>query len=548
MSDPLHSPASAHPAPSAETNVVDTLQSLTVAFALAMTVRSFVTEGFVIPTGSMAPTLAGAHFSFRSPETAYEYSIDFGPVLGAAAMNGGQLPQGSRGLVDPMINPLVPIAQWDYRKITSEARMGDRVLVLKYLYAFSEPQRWDVVVFKNPTDPVGDTQNYIKRLVGIENEQLLTVDGDVWTAPLGAPLADFRVQRKPEHVQRAVWQPVHDSDYVPVDPQAMSQRMGRSYDGPPWVGEHWDTSGRAYHCDTAEPTTLHWRAATMPIDDRCGYNALQLRETPYPVSDIRVRAAVEAEDITKWSMDLQLEARSHTMRWQLNDGNATLLVVRRDTGAIVAEETTPCRLPAQGASCDIECWHVDHSLSLWINGTKMAELVYDHWTPEDRVRFSFPGLDLETYRRTPVGPLPDAALLAWNVAGSPVTFHHVAVDRDLYYRPNGLAPGNQCPTNGPFVQGLAFGSDLNAPAQLEADQFLMMGDNSAYSRDGRVWGRPHPLVQAQLGETSPFIVPRELLLGKAWCVYFPAPLPVRMPDGRSGKAIVPDIGSNRFIR
>ncbi len=34
-----------------ETSTVATLQSLIVAFVLAMTFRGFVTEGFVIPTG-----------------------------------------------------------------------------------------------------------------------------------------------------------------------------------------------------------------------------------------------------------------------------------------------------------------------------------------------------------------------------------------------------------------------------------------------------------------------------------------------------------------
>ena len=29
-------------------------------------------------------------------------------------------------------------------------RFGDRILVLKYLYLFQKPQRWDVVVFKSP--------------------------------------------------------------------------------------------------------------------------------------------------------------------------------------------------------------------------------------------------------------------------------------------------------------------------------------------------------------------------------------------------------------
>ena len=42
--------------------VPDTLISVIIAFALAFIGRAYVLEPFVIPTGSMAPTLLGAHF------------------------------------------------------------------------------------------------------------------------------------------------------------------------------------------------------------------------------------------------------------------------------------------------------------------------------------------------------------------------------------------------------------------------------------------------------------------------------------------------------
>ena len=57
---------------------------------------------------------------------------------------------------------------------------------------------------------------------------------------------------------------------------------------------------------------------------------------------------------------------------------------------------------------------------------------------------------------------------------------------------------------------------------------------------------PRPLVTSIYGEDKPFVVPRPLLLGKAWCVYFPAPVSP-MPDGKSLK-FVPDFGHLRFIR
>ena len=49
------------------------------------------------------------------------------------------------------------------------------------------------------------------------------------------------------------------------------------------------------------------------------------------------------------------------------------------------------------------------------------------------------------------------------------------------------------------------------------------------------------------------MVPREMIVGKAWCVYFPATYPLgaglNMKDpGARAPAIVPNFGSLRFIR
>ena len=64
------------PQPRRETDIAETLQSLLVAFTLALAFRGFVIEGFVIPTGSMAPTLLGQHARTHSEVTGYQYAFD----------------------------------------------------------------------------------------------------------------------------------------------------------------------------------------------------------------------------------------------------------------------------------------------------------------------------------------------------------------------------------------------------------------------------------------------------------------------------------------
>src|SRR5690349_2789042 len=70
---------SANPAPkqSIEGSVKDTIEAILVAFMLAFIFRAFVVEAFVIPTGSMAPTLLGAHMRFRCSDCGYQFDVNY---------------------------------------------------------------------------------------------------------------------------------------------------------------------------------------------------------------------------------------------------------------------------------------------------------------------------------------------------------------------------------------------------------------------------------------------------------------------------------------
>ena len=54
-------------------NMRETIESVVIAFVLAFLFRTFEAEAFVIPTGSMAPTLQGRHKDVDCPKCGYRY-------------------------------------------------------------------------------------------------------------------------------------------------------------------------------------------------------------------------------------------------------------------------------------------------------------------------------------------------------------------------------------------------------------------------------------------------------------------------------------------
>lgn len=55
--------------------------------------------------------------------------------------------------------------------------VGDRVVMFRLAYLFSEPKRGDIVVFEYPDDP---SQDFIKRIIGLPGETIEGKDGVVY--------------------------------------------------------------------------------------------------------------------------------------------------------------------------------------------------------------------------------------------------------------------------------------------------------------------------------------------------------------------------------
>jgi len=91
----------------------ETIETVLWALVLALILRTFVVQAFWIPSGSMIPTL----------------------------------------------------------------EVGDRVLVAKFWYTFSEPKRGQLFVFKYPVDPKRD---FVKRIIGLPGDTLEIRGGIVY--------------------------------------------------------------------------------------------------------------------------------------------------------------------------------------------------------------------------------------------------------------------------------------------------------------------------------------------------------------------------------
>src|SRR6476620_8794615 len=66
----------------------ETVEAIVVAMILALLVRGFEAEAFVIPTGSMAPTLMGRHKEVTCPECGYVYAVNASEEIEGSSAGG----------------------------------------------------------------------------------------------------------------------------------------------------------------------------------------------------------------------------------------------------------------------------------------------------------------------------------------------------------------------------------------------------------------------------------------------------------------------------
>ena len=216
----------------------------------------------------------------------------------------------------------------------------------------------------------------------------------------------------------------------------------------------------------------------MPLDPR----SIGL----YWVGDLALRCTAEVEsEKGDLLFELRKGGRQFHCRIDVATGQAMLSISGPDMRQFRPTAATSVRGPGRH---DIRFSNCDDELRLWVDGRVVQ---FDASTAYRELGNNLP----EASDRLPVGVAS---------VGVKSRLSHLALFRDIYYIADDMSY--------PDLRDAAVRNQLerrDAFYPLKADQFFVLGDNSAWSKDGRLWGADN------------YWVPRELLIGKALFLYWP---------------------------
>lgn len=528
----------------------DTVESILFAFILAFLFRTFEAEAFVIPTGSMAPTLYGRHKESTCTQCGFHITVGASDeVIRGTSLLG----DGAR-----VKTAICSNCCFENTQVLDElAFNGDRILVNKYPYEFGDPDRFDVFVFKYPEEP---KTNYIKRLVGLPGELIRIRGGNVYRV---TDEKGEEVLRKEPAKQRVLQIPVYDDNHPPTKiieagwPERWhGMKSGEVGQLGPWsdTTEGWsaDYENRTYSTSSENkqlnwlryrhyfPSPRDWFAAANGHDfnpqasliaDLCAYNAYTGEDImgnittaqsvdlgKYWVRDLTVNFYLDITEIIEGGQ-IVIELCEGTSWYRCHidpsSGEAKLVEINTQLDGREQEIATGSTSITGPGSYSISFANVDDRLCLWVNN-KLTDF-------GEAASLEIAGATANTFPEQ-----SDLAPVGIATQGVAAEVSNLLLERDIYYRAD-FSPYTPLHSGNERFEGrleealtdpdewadiyLESADDYDTlDIQVGPDHYLALGDNSPRSLDGRLWKTTQS-------------VPREYLVGKAFFIYWPHGVP-----------------------
>ncbi|MFQ5687857.1 MAG: S26 family signal peptidase [Candidatus Scalindua sp.] len=451
----------------------ENLESIIIAVALAFVLRMFVVEAFKIPTGSMAPTLLGQHKSVKCPNCGWRFKCNHGinyvkcsNCFYKIRISDYRKRGGNRILVNKFIYDFGKPKRWDvtvfkypFNEVTcmscgfssSQSMLCEKctnaVKRENYFKAkinsikgsFGVGQYHKVVCEScDKVDAIlcnscGSTnvhvvrKNYIKRLIGLPDEKLQILNGDIYI--------NDKIERKPEKVQEALWVQVFDSNYPAKQEIVKNWKV---------EDEFWDIGTKQLELHLPEGT------------EQKSYISFKRKVTDYNVYNGEITDAINGDIMINFDASVSgndggisviLQENQKTIEAFVSTVAGNKKSYLKVSGLIVKSNNEVFVEP--GKEYNIGFSNVDNKIILKLNDSVVFSYIYD--------------TDLTSFKG-----YTKFSELKFGGKSISAVFKNISIFRDIYYTNVG-----------------EWGT--LKPIDIGNNEYFFLGDNSRNSNDSRFW-------------------------------------------------------------